>query len=189
MLLTFADAKVLHEIREFASPNEIETIIKSCHTMSPKSGGVRKKVPVHADAIFPPELVARVSELIDPASPRSVTATATAGLVKTMSMTTEPHVDAYTESGDAVVDEFVSFIFLNTNPDAEFVHGDQSVPVEAGKLVTFPGDEAHNTVIRRGLVQIAGPFASSSGKPVTGDPKKKRTDEHDSDRERRRLRE
>jgi hypothetical protein len=74
--------------------------------------------------------------------------------------TTNRHQDYYDPEiigGEPVSDE-VAFIFLNDNPDAEFVHGEIKVPVVAGSLVTFMGNVKHNTVVRSGNVRLAGPF-------------------------------
>jgi hypothetical protein len=78
--------------------------------------------------------------------------------------TTNRHQDYYDPEiigGEPVSDE-VAFIFLNDNPDAEFVHGEIKVPVVAGSLVTFMGNVEHNTVVRSGSVRLAGPFQLSS---------------------------
>ena len=60
----------------------------------------------------------------------------------------------------------VGFVFLNDNPDAYFQHGRNRVSVKAGKLVTFNGNVTHNTVIRRGQVQLLGPFDMVTFKAV-----------------------
>ena len=57
-----------------------------------------------------------------------------------------------------VVNDKAAFIFLNTNKDAFFVHGDDTIAAEAGKLLVFDGRIPHNSLIRKGDMRIAGPF-------------------------------
>ena len=75
--------------------------------------------------------------------------------------TTETHVD-YHYYGDSLgiekAEDKVAFIFLETNPDATFVHGEAKVPSEAGKLVVFDGAVPHNTQVERGTLALAGPL-------------------------------
>ena len=59
---------------------------------------------------------------------------------------------------DGPVEDKVGFVFMNDNPDATFVYGEEKVSVEAGKLVVFDGIVPHNTIVNRGTVQLAGPF-------------------------------
>jgi hypothetical protein len=54
--------------------------------------------------------------------------------------------------------EMIAFLMLNTNDDAYFSHGDTSVPVKEGTIVTFPGNVVHQTVIHSGSVKFLGPF-------------------------------
>ena len=76
--------------------------------------------------------------------------------------TTETHVDHYCDDDSLgvrkVVEDKVAFIFLETNPDATFVHGGAKVPSEAGKLVVFDGGVPHNTQVERGTLSLAGPL-------------------------------
>ena len=69
---------------------------------------------------------------------------------------THEHVDHY--SNGEKVHEDVGFVFLNSNPDAHFQHGKDTVPIKAGNLVTFKGDVTHNTVVKSGQVHLLGPF-------------------------------
>ena len=70
--------------------------------------------------------------------------------------TTRKHVDCHYHSGERAVDK-VAFVFLESNPEAKFVHGSTEIPVEAGKLVVFDGNVPHNTRVARGTVALAGP--------------------------------
>jgi len=63
---------------------------------------------------------------------------------------TKEHVDHYQNHQE--VHEDVGFVFLNTNVDAHFQDGDDSVPVKAGNMVTFKGDVPHSTSINSGQV-------------------------------------
>ena len=76
--------------------------------------------------------------------------------------TTDRHLDRVNNVGH----EFVSFIFLNSNDDAYFHHGDTKVPVVAGNMVTFPGDAYHHTEVPRGEVHLLGPFDSNTYEPI-----------------------
>ena len=71
--------------------------------------------------------------------------------------TTQKHVDCHYHSGERAVDK-VAFVFLDSNPEATFVHGSTEIPVEAGKLVVFDGNVPHNTRVARGTVALAGPI-------------------------------
>lgn len=84
----------------------------------------------------------------------------TTALVQSSPRHSDCHMEEHNE-GTPITDE-VAFIFLNTNPHANFVHGDIEVPVVAGDLVTFKGAVEHNTVIKKGYVHLAGPFHLSS---------------------------
>ena len=79
---------------------------------------------------------------------------------------TQEHVDHYS-NGDKVHED-VGFVFLNTNPDAHFQHGEDVVPIKAGNLVTFKGDVSHNTVVKSGQVHLLGPFDMVNFKGVGG---------------------
>jgi hypothetical protein len=71
---------------------------------------------------------------------------------------THSHQDHRWDMDRDLVQDKTGFIFLNTNPDAEFVHGEETIPVIAGALVIFAGNVVHNTVVRSGSVRLAGPF-------------------------------
>jgi len=78
-----------------------------------------------------------------------------------MRSTTVIHADQHVREDGTSDDEVigkVGFIFLETNKDADFVHGDDIIPVEAGTLVVFDGSVPHNTVVKSGTVRIAGAF-------------------------------
>jgi len=92
--------------------------------------------------------------------------------IKTMSESTDKHQDhRITQEGAPIVDGDVGFVFLNSNPDAAFVHGDEEVLPEAGKLVVFNGRIPHNTVVPSGsVVRIAGPFYLQTLEPIGGIP-------------------
>lgn len=85
---------------------------------------------------------------------------------RSIETTTHEHQDRHWGSGDIVQDS-VAFVFLNTNPDAQFVHGDgHSVPVKAGTMVQFPGAVSHYTQVNSGNVQLVGPFHVNTLTPV-----------------------
>ena len=48
---------------------------------------------------------------------------------------------------------------LNDNSNAYFSHGNISIPIQAGRLVTFNGKIPHQTVINSGRVNLLGPFS------------------------------
>ena len=76
--------------------------------------------------------------------------------------TTETHADYHYSYSDGFgvekAEDKVAFIFLETNPDATFVHGKAKIPSEAGKLVVFDGGVPHNTQVERGTLSLAGPL-------------------------------
>ena len=88
------------------------------------------------------------------------------GLVQVSELheTSNAHVDYYPlKTGDkhrkpVGDDNLVSFLMLNTNKDAYFSHGDVSVPIQEGTMVTFPGNVPHQTIINSGKVNLLGPF-------------------------------
>jgi hypothetical protein len=56
-------------------------------------------------------------------------------------------------------DTRVGFAFLEDNPDAIFVHGDATVPVQKGSLVVFLGVIPHQTrIYSHQPVRFLGPF-------------------------------
>jgi hypothetical protein len=57
-----------------------------------------------------------------------------------------------------MVEDYVGFIFLNDNDQASFVHGSNSVTPQKGRLVVFEGNVPHQTIVRSGKVNLAGPF-------------------------------
>jgi hypothetical protein len=84
-----------------------------------------------------------------------------------------PHVDRFSRGG-VVEGEEVSFVFLNDNPNAFFVHGDDRIPVVAGNMVIFRGGQVkHYTEVESGEVHLLGPFGASSlesvGMPIPSD--------------------
>jgi len=81
---------------------------------------------------------------------------------------TDEHVDHYSDGEK--VHEDVGFVFLNSNPNAHFQHGKETIPIKAGNLVTFKGDVTHNTVVKSGQVHLLGPFDMVSFKGVGGVP-------------------
>jgi len=73
--------------------------------------------------------------------------------------TSPVHSDHVPETGKVVDgDRDVAFVMLNSNPDAYFQHGETSVPIVEGSLVSFDGRTPHNTVVNSGYVHILGPF-------------------------------
>lgn len=89
--------------------------------------------------------------------------------IKSMYETSEVHTDCLVELpeqpclGDG---DLTAFIFLNSNPKAVFQVSGETIPVEAGKLVVFPGNQPHNTIIDDGIVHIAGAFHAGSFEQV-----------------------
>jgi hypothetical protein len=76
--------------------------------------------------------------------------------------TTDAHLDRVNGTGH----EYVSFVFLNTNEDAYFVHGDTEVPAMAGSMVTFAGNFYHHTRVNSGHIHLLGPFDSNTYEPI-----------------------
>ena len=71
---------------------------------------------------------------------------------------TKPHID-YEAEGKVVEDDVV-FITLNSNPEAHFNHGGNSLPAVAGRLVRFAGNAVHGTTLNGGdPVRLLGPFS------------------------------
>ena len=68
------------------------------------------------------------------------------------------HEDRHLEE-ISIVSEKVGFIVLNDNPSAVFVHGDTEIPLKRGTLVAFDGNTLHQTKVKSGVVDLAGPFA------------------------------
>lgn len=87
---------------------------------------------------------------------------------RSIESTTRSHQDRHWDSGK-VVDDTVAFVFLNSNPDASFVYGGTTVPVEAGTMVQFAGSEPHYTRVNSGSVQLAGPLDVTTLQPVGAD--------------------
>jgi len=75
-------------------------------------------------------------------------------IVTTMQMfaSTPRHKDNVSGGGVA------AFIFMNSNPNAYFDYGGTSIPIIKGNLVSFDGNVPHNTVIKKGSVEILGPW-------------------------------
>ena len=71
------------------------------------------------------------------------------------------HIDEY-QNGRQGSPGRVGFVFLNTNPDAHFNHGQSSVPVVEGRMVLFDGGIPHNTIVNAGSVKLLGPFEVKS---------------------------
>ena len=70
---------------------------------------------------------------------------------------TKPHIDY--EAEGKVVEDDVMFITLNSNPEAHFNHGGNSLPAVAGRLVRFAGNAVHGTTLNSGNVRLLGPFS------------------------------
>jgi hypothetical protein len=58
-------------------------------------------------------------------------------------------------------DKRVAFVFLNTNPNAHFIHDNVSIPVVEGTLVHFNGAVPHQTIFNAGVVRLLGPIYSN----------------------------
>jgi hypothetical protein len=88
--------------------------------------------------------------------------------IKTTHLTqsSAPHIDHVEDQEDFswdVVEEEVSFVFLNDNPNAFFVHGEDRIPVVAGNMVIFRGGQVkHYTEVESGEVHLLGPFGARS---------------------------
>ena len=71
---------------------------------------------------------------------------------------TKPHIDF--EAEGKVVENDVMFITLNSNPEAHFNHGGNSLPAMAGRLVRFAGSAVHGTTLNSGdPIRLLGPFS------------------------------
>lgn len=88
--------------------------------------------------------------------------------------TTGRHQDHYVEHSDPnrlgqVVDEAIVLMYLNDNPDAGFVYGDQRVPAKCGTKVTFHGGYSHFTELPPGgqPIKFLGPSTHSQGYAVS----------------------
>jgi hypothetical protein len=96
--------------------------------------------------------------------------------IKTTHLTqsSAPHIDHVEDQEDFswdVVEEEVSLIFLNDNPNAFFVHGEDRIPVVAGNMVFFHGGQVmHCTEVDSGEVHLLGPFKTHSLEFVVGMP-------------------
>lgn len=56
-----------------------------------------------------------------------------------------------------------AFVFLNSNSDAFFLHGESDkVPVVEGTLVVFDGSVPHHTEVSSGVVHLLGPLNTES---------------------------
>lgn len=93
----------------------------------------------------------------------------------TLTETSPLHSDCYTASSPSPHDqrkkrtELTTFVMLNTNPDAIFIHDNVEVAVKAGNVVTFDGNIGHFTKINSGDVTILGPFGASSVESIAND--------------------
>ena len=80
---------------------------------------------------------------------------------RVMTASSALHSDRYV-NGDmrgGPLNERVSFLILNDNSQAKFLHGDNEVPIKKGSLVTFDGNVKHRTIIDQGVVNLLGPWA------------------------------
>jgi hypothetical protein len=86
--------------------------------------------------------------------------------------TTDKHVDSYlVPDGERRLvenDKRVAFVFLNTNPNAHFVHDNVSVPVVEGTLVHFNGAVPHQTIVNSGVVRLLGPMYTNDFMATVG---------------------
>ena len=77
-----------------------------------------------------------------------------------MRSTTARHQDVHVNDDGSIgekVEGKVAFIFLDSNENATFVHGDDThIPSEAGTLVVFDGHVPHNTIVTGGALSIVG---------------------------------
>ena len=75
--------------------------------------------------------------------------------------TTDAHVD-YNPTTLERIQNDVGVVFLNSNPDATFLVGDEEYPVEEGTLLMFPGGSVpHHIEMKEkdvGFVHMLGPF-------------------------------
>jgi len=80
---------------------------------------------------------------------------------------TKPHIDY--EAEGKVVEDDVMFITLNSNPEAHFNHGGNSLPAVAGRLVRFAGNAVHGTTHNGGdPIRLLGPFSIKNFASVGG---------------------
>mmetsp|Transcript_148995 Transcript_148995/g.211664 ORF Transcript_148995/g.211664 Transcript_148995/m.211664 type:complete len:179 (+) Transcript_148995:30-566(+) len=153
--ITATNGEALKTVPGFASQSEMQHILGSSQDLQ------GPEIPVYSKAFFPQAFIDRLCAH-SPSKICEFYSESTPSQVKTFRETTPLHTDSYVATKLPVVDETVSFVFLNDNPDAMFVHGEQEIAVEAGKLVTFNGNVPHNTVVLKGFVQMAGPFGSET---------------------------
>ncbi|KAG7341759.1 hypothetical protein IV203_010931 [Nitzschia inconspicua] len=170
----FADAAVDQLLSGFLSENEIELIFDSTTEGSAKNA---HRAARWTAGKIPAMLVDRLAEQ-SPYNHRrwlrssdDTEALEPSFQIKTMKETTSVHVDeysdkCYTQYGPQKAS---TFVFLNSNEDAYFVHDGQSVPVTAGTLVNFQADKPHQTVVNNGIVQMLVPFANRRLMPPSGE--------------------
>lgn len=120
-----------------------------------------------------PDTVAKLprDDVSDQDNDRFLMEDAVTARVSCLHQTTHRHKDTYVNGPltGQPIEEHVFIMFLNSNPNATFVHGDTKVPVEQGNLVLFRADVDHNTVIENGEVRFVGPIeirSLASGTPV-----------------------
>lgn len=75
---------------------------------------------------------------------------------------TDSHVDCNPTTLNRIENDD-GVVFLNTNPDARFIVGDEEFPVEEGALIMFPGGSVpHHIKMKEGdddgFVHMLGPF-------------------------------
>ena len=88
---------------------------------------------------------------------------------------TRPHVDMFPHDEavrnmgiDEAVQDYVAFVLLTDNDEAEFHSSGVAIPTVAGRLVTFPGSATHITTLKQGNVHLLGPFSVKTFVDVGG---------------------
>eukprot|EP00808_Paulinella_micropora_P002233 g76237.t1 len=82
------------------------------------------------------------------------------GAATRVESTTLPHIDRQVDGSPHLGDTVL--VFLNSNSDANFIMDNISVPVIAGNMVQFPSRITHHTDVRRGMVELLGPFSAEN---------------------------
>jgi hypothetical protein len=157
------DAAITNEIHEFLSNDEIHLVLTAANFNA--EGAFDADCWTAGN--IPIKLVSRLAAHSPYNFRRSLRSSTSTG--ESTSLHTDVHGDSCYAQGDNISQKESTFVFMNTNPNAVFVHGGQTVPVTAGKLVNFQADEPHQTVIEDGYVQMLVPFARRRLMPPKGE--------------------
>jgi hypothetical protein len=155
---TVSASSAFKVVKGFLSNSELEHFLQ----VKPTEQGHNNRI--HGLTKIDASLVDRLKEV---GAAKSVQ-TGHSAEIKTTHLTQSsvPHVDNVEDQEDSswdVVEEEVSLVFLNDNPNAFFVHGEDRIPVVAGNMVVFRGGQVrHYTEVESGEVHLLGPFEAHS---------------------------